>query len=149
MLASVQGGLTGPSIQRFGERQVVTASLALGVLSYSLVSQAVTGWMIYAGVILGGFAGMAFPTLQAMMSRAAPADAQGELQGAVTSAYSLSAMVGPFLMTQLFSAYADETGVYAPGAPFLASASLILTALVVFYFHTRRRPELTGPVDNS
>ncbi|MEO1101276.1 MAG: MFS transporter, partial [Pseudomonadota bacterium] len=149
MMAGVQGGLTGRAVARFGERRIVRASLLLGIISYGLISQASTGAMIYGGVVLGGFSGMAFPTIQAMMSRKVPPNAQGELQGAVTSAYSLSAIIGPVLMTQLFSSYADNTGLYFPGAPFLAAAVLIAGALLIFTVYARGDPQLAGGVSRS
>lgn len=149
MMAAVQGGLTGRAVARFGETRIICVSLVLGIVSYGFISQASTGAMIYGGVIIGGFAGMAFPTIQAMMSRQAPPNAQGELQGAVTSAYSLSAIIGPVLMTQLFSAYADETGLYFPGAPFLAAALLIGGALLIFTLYARDKPQLVGGVSRS
>lgn len=149
MMAGVQGGLTGRAVARVGERRIVCASLLLGIISYGFISQASTGAMIYGGVVLGGFSGMAFPTIQAMMSRKVPPNAQGELQGAVTSAYSLSAIIGPVLMTQLFSSYADNTGLYFPGAPFLAAAVLIAGALLIFTVYARGDPQLAGGVSRS
>src|SRR5207245_708781 len=49
-----------------------------------------------------------------------PPDAQGELQGAVAGLYSLSSIVGPPLMTQVFGHFsARSAGLYFPGAAFL------------------------------
>ena len=52
-----------------------------------------------------------------------PDDAQGELQGALSSGQSVMAVVSPLLMTQIFGAFAAPgADSYLPGAPFLAAA---------------------------
>jgi DHA1 family tetracycline resistance protein-like MFS transporter len=64
------------------------------------------------------------PALNALLSRQVPASSQGELQGGVAALYSLSSIVGPPLMTQLFRWNGDF-----PGAPFAFSAGLVLLSL--------------------
>jgi DHA1 family tetracycline resistance protein-like MFS transporter len=60
-----------------------------------------------------------------------PANEQGELQGALTSLMSLTSIIGPLLMTNLFSYFTQESApVYFPGAPFLMGA--VLTIVSVF-----------------
>ena len=57
------------------------------------------------------------------LAAARRANAQGELQGAVACLYSLSAILGPPLMTQVFGHFSSPTArVHFPGAPFLAAA---------------------------
>ena len=76
------------------------------------------------GMVIGACTGVAFPAMQQLMTLRVSEDAQGELQGAIASVASLTAIVGPPLMTGVFGAYADAQGVYFPGAPFLLSAML-------------------------
>jgi DHA1 family tetracycline resistance protein-like MFS transporter len=65
--------------------------------------------------------------VNAIASQQAPADAQGELQGAIACLYSLSAIVGPPFMTQIFGYFsAPQAAVRFPGAPFVAAALLTL-----------------------
>ena len=131
LLAIVQGGLTGPFIARVGEPRAAMFSFIVGVGVYLGLGFASSGPMIYAMIVLGAFSGFAFPAIQAMMTARTPADAQGELQGAVASLFSLSAIIGPILMTQLFSAYTNEIGIYFPGAGFIASAIIIVIAIII------------------
>ena len=78
---------------------------------------------------LGGFAG---PSLQGIMTGQVPSNAQGELQGALTSVISVTSIIGPPLMTNMFAWFTDGTvGVHFPGAPFLLSAVLIVIAIVL------------------
>jgi DHA1 family tetracycline resistance protein-like MFS transporter len=68
-----------------------------------------------------------------------PANEQGQLQGALTSLMSLTAIVGPPLMTNLFAFFtSDSAPVYFPGAPFLAGAVLTVFS-VIFAVRTLTR----------
>jgi DHA1 family tetracycline resistance protein-like MFS transporter len=62
------------------------------------------------------------------MSRAADDDAQGELQGVISSTAALAVIVSPMLMTFVFSTFAATL----PGAPFLVAAGLTATCLAIF-----------------
>ena len=66
------------------------------------------------------------------LARAAPDDEQGEFQGGMTGLISLTAIIGPFLMTNLFSYFTSEsTYFYFPGAPFMLGAVLSIFGLVI------------------
>ena len=78
------------------------------------------------------------PTTNSLMSHRINPDAQGELQGAVASLFALSAIIGPPLMTHLFSRFsAPESNPYVPGAAFFAATVLALGCLIVFWISTR------------
>jgi DHA1 family tetracycline resistance protein-like MFS transporter len=74
---------------------------------------------------------MCFPAMQQLMSPCVAEDAQGELQGAIASTISLTAIIGPTLMTGVFAAYADARGPFFPGAPFVVAAGLMAGAVTV------------------
>jgi MFS transporter, DHA1 family, tetracycline resistance protein len=65
-------------------------------------------------------------------------DAQGELQGAIGSVVSLTSIIGPPAMTGVFGAYADSTGLYFPGAPYMLAA-MLMTIAVAMLWQTLRR----------
>ncbi len=136
LLAVVQGGLTGPVIKRIGEVNATLISVAGGVTAYLVLAFAATPFLLYAGILIGSIGGFGFPAMQAIMSKATPEDAQGELQGAVMSSFSLTAIIGPIAMTQLFYRFTnvDDTASapYLPGAPFILSAVLMVFCLAVF-----------------
>jgi DHA1 family tetracycline resistance protein-like MFS transporter len=72
--------------------------------------------------------------LQGIISSHVPANEQGELQGALTSLISATAIVGPPLMTNLFSFFSrDGAPLYFPGAPFIAGALFFLFSTVITF----------------
>jgi DHA1 family tetracycline resistance protein-like MFS transporter len=94
------------------------------------------------GVSLSTFIfALAYPSMNAIASRQTPANAQGELQGAVACLYSLSAILGPPLMTQIFGYFSSGTAwVHFPGAPFVAAAALTLGSAALLVRALRLSP---------
>lgn len=143
--ALVQGGVTRIIIPKIGEPAAALAGLAIAAFAYAAYGLSTEGWMIYAIIPIGAFAGLTLPALQGIMSRTAPANAQGELQGAIASIAGLSMIIGPYMMTQLFAAFVkpgapfsvgdvvilpEGAPFYLPGAPFLLASILTLLAIV-------------------
>jgi MFS transporter, DHA1 family, tetracycline resistance protein len=94
--------------------------------------------MMFALLATWFFAAIVMPTTNALMSHRISPDSQGELQGAVASLFSLSAIIGPPIMTHLFARFtAPESTVHVPGAAFLAAAVLALGCLLIFWRSTR------------
>jgi DHA1 family tetracycline resistance protein-like MFS transporter len=84
------------------------------------------------------FAAIVMPVTNALMSHRVEPDAQGELQGAVASLSSLSTIVGPPIMSQLFGHFsAPNASVHLPGAAFLAAAVFSTMALGIYWLATR------------
>ena len=80
---------------------------------------------------LGGIAG---PALQATISGHVPPNAQGELQGILTSLMSVTSIIGPLLMTNLFYYFTKPSApVHFSGAPFFVGAVLMLLSAVFAY----------------
>jgi DHA1 family tetracycline resistance protein-like MFS transporter len=91
---------------------------------------------------LGGISG---PALQGIISTQVPPNAQGELQGALTSLMSACAVVGPPIMTNLFAYFTHgDAPIYFPGAPFLFGALLTLVG-VAFAMRTLGKHLPTPP----
>lgn len=132
--AVVQGGLTRLVIPAIGERRAAFLGLFIAVIAYAAYGLSTQGWMIYAIIPFGALAGLSGPALQGIMSRTVPANAQGELQGAMGSITGVSMIIGPLLMTQVFAFFSAEgTPFYLPGAPFLLAACLTVVALIRLY----------------
>jgi DHA1 family tetracycline resistance protein-like MFS transporter len=132
MVAIVQGGLIRVINPKLGPKRSVYTGLVFYGLGFLLFAFASSGWMMFAFLIpycLGGIAG---PALQGIMSGQVPANEQGELQGALTSLMSLSSIIGPLLMTNLFSYFTKNNGpVYFPGAAFLMGALLTSFSVIM------------------
>lgn len=125
-------------VPRLGERRTALIGIASGTVGYVGFGLATAGWMMFALLATWFFAAIVMPTTNALMSHLISPDAQGELQGAVASLFSLSAIIGPPLMTHLFARFtAPESTVHLPGAAFLAAAVLALGCLLIFWLSTR------------
>ena len=89
-------------------------------------------WMMYVVIAIGALQGFVTPSIHSIMSGQVPANAQGELQGAIGSMSGLVAIISPPFMTEIFAYFSsDEAVVHFPGAPFFSSAILTLLALVL------------------
>ena len=131
VIGLVQGGLIRLVIPKIGQKNSVYAGLTLYVAGFVLFAFASKGWMMFAFMIPYGLGGIAGPALQGIMSTQVPPNEQGELQGGLTSMMSVTSIIGPLLMTGLFSHYtAKGPEVYFPGAPLIAGA--ILTVFSIF-----------------
>jgi MFS transporter, DHA1 family, tetracycline resistance protein len=134
VMAVSQSMLTRVAIPRLGERHAALIGLLGGACVYCCYAFATQSWMLYVGILTWMIGALTWPSLNAMMSQRVPATAQGELQGGVASLSSLSAILGPPLMTQLFGHFTSATAaVKFPGAPFLAAALLALTGAALFW----------------
>ncbi|HAI82652.1 MAG TPA: tetracycline resistance MFS efflux pump, partial [Chitinophagaceae bacterium] len=87
---------------KLGVEKSIYVGLSLFAVGFTLFAFATDGWMMYAFMIPYGLGGIAGPAIQGYISNNIPANEQGELQGALTSLMSATAIVGPPLMTNLF-----------------------------------------------
>jgi len=127
MVGLVQGGLIRWVIPKFGAEKTLYIGLLLSSLGLLLFAFASNGAWMFAFIIPYTLGGIAGPALQSIMSSFAPANEQGELQGAFASLLSATTIFAPPVMTNLF-AYFSKTNapIYFPGAPFLLSSVLVL-----------------------
>lgn len=133
MMAVVQAGLTRVMVPKLGEHMAVLVGLVTGGLGYVLYALVWQGWMVYPAMVIGMFGGLTFPSLNALMSQRIPPSSQGELQGAIASLFSLTAIIGPVLMTQLFGYFTSTAApIQFPSAAFLCAAVLVLLSIALF-----------------
>src|SRR5262245_45764365 len=107
--------------------------LAVSAVVTTLYGVVPQGWMIYPIMVLAIFGWtIAQPAVQALMSRAVPADEQGLLQGALASMLNLTSIFGPPIWTGLFGYFVSPAApVIVPGAAFFAASLVFLGALVL------------------
>lgn len=134
LVAGVQAGLIRVITPKIGNEKSIYFGLILYAAGMLLFAFATQSWMMFVFLIpycLGGIAG---PALQAVMSGQVPPNAQGELQGALTSLMSATSVVGPIVMTGLFAYFTSaQAPVLFPGAPFLLGAILMLASSLLAY----------------
>jgi MFS family permease len=128
MMALVQGGIIGPLVKTFGEKNLVIAGeLILGVSVFAMGFSETPSFLI---VCLSGMAlgySLVNPCLNAITSKAAGTQNQGAVLGIYQSAGGLARVVGP-----LVAGYAYDQGVSLPFI--IAGASLWISALIAARF---------------
>ncbi len=142
LVAIVQAGLIRVVNPKLGNERSIYIGLSLYGLGMLLFAFATEGWMMFAFLIpycLGGISG---PALQATISSHVPANEQGELQGALTSLMSLTFVIGPFIMSNLFYFFTkDNAPMHFPGAPFLLGAVLFVFSAIVAWLVLKKEKQ--------
>ncbi len=132
MTGIVQGGLTRVIIPKIGSKKSLIFGLGVYSVGFVLFAFATEGWMMFAFMVPFALGGLAGPALQGIISNQVPANEQGELQGSLTSLIAVTSIIGPLLMTNLFSWFTSEQApVQFAGAPFLMGAVLCLFSLLL------------------
>jgi DHA1 family tetracycline resistance protein-like MFS transporter len=142
LVGGVQAGLTRVINPRIGNEKSIYLGLFLYSIGLILFAFATQGWMMFAFLVpycLGGIAG---PALQSIMAGHVPSNQQGELQGALTSLMSVTAIIGPLIMNNLFWFFTSKNApVHFPGVSFLLGAVFMLLSIYISWrvlSHERR-----------
>jgi DHA1 family tetracycline resistance protein-like MFS transporter len=134
LVSLVQGVLVRFVNPKIGNEKSVYVGLGLYTIGLVLFGLASQSWMMFAFLIpycLGGISG---PGLQAIISGSVPANEQGELQGSLTSIISITSIIGPLVMSNLFAFFTGPIApFYFPGAPFMLAALLMLLSCLFAY----------------
>jgi len=153
LVAAVQGGLIRVLNPKLGNEKSVYIGLMLYAIGMFLFAFATQGWMMFAFLLpycLGGIAG---PALQSIIAGHVPANEQGELQGGLTGLMSLTSIIGPFIMTNLFYFFTKNNApVHFPGVSFLLGGLLMMSSAVLAYTvlkHEKTVVELSNAVNKT
>jgi DHA1 family tetracycline resistance protein-like MFS transporter len=132
VMAFTQGFLTGKIVPKIGEYRAIMLGVASGITGLLILAFATQSWMAYVAMAVSMLQGLAYPSMNAIMSKQVPPNQQGELQGGVASMMSLSTIIGPLLMTQTLGRFsAPGAPIYFPGAAFLLAAILASCSLAI------------------
>lgn len=135
LVGAVQAGLTRIITPRIGNNKSIYLGLLLYTAGLVLFAFATKGWMMFAFLVpycLGGIAG---PSLQAILAEHVPPSQQGELQGALTSLMSLTTIIGPLIMNNIFEYFTrPQAPFYFPGLFFLLGAFFMLFSLLIAWY---------------
>lgn len=133
LMTIVQGGLVGPISKKFGNAKTSFIGLFAMLFTMVVISFIEQKWALYALMPVMAFGGLSTVGVRTIMSTQVPDDAQGELQGAITSSISIVAFISPLMMTQIFGYFTSKDAyIYLPGAAFLAAACFVIIALTLF-----------------
>ncbi|HET6996357.1 MAG TPA: TCR/Tet family MFS transporter [Chitinophagaceae bacterium] len=132
LVGAVQAGLTRVINPKLGNEKSIYLGLWLYTVGLVLFAFATESWMMFAFLIpycLGGIAG---PSLQAVLAQHVPPNEQGELQGSLTSLMSLTTILGPLIMNNLFKYFTTKSApVQFPGVSFLLGAVFMLSSIII------------------
>jgi DHA1 family tetracycline resistance protein-like MFS transporter len=141
LVGIVQGVLIRYVNPKLGNEKSVYIGISLYALGLTLFAFATASWMMFVFLIPYCFGGIAGPALQSLISVHVPKNEQGELQGSLTSIMSVTSIVGPLMMTGLFSYFTNpKHAIYFPGASFLLGAILMLISAIVAYSVLKGEP---------
>jgi MFS transporter, DHA1 family, tetracycline resistance protein len=147
LVGLVQAGLTRILNPRLGNKRSIYLGLSLYTMGLVLFAFATESWMMFAFLVpycLGGIAG---PALQSILAGHVPPNEQGALQGALTSLMSLTTIIGPLIMNNLFSYFTgDKAPFHFPGVSFLLAAVLMLASVWVAWNSLRHEKPVYKPL---
>jgi DHA1 family tetracycline resistance protein-like MFS transporter len=140
LISIVQGGIIRWAIPKFGQIK----SIYIGILFYTVglicFSIANVSWVMYAALVPYCLGGLCGPAIQGLISNQIPNNEQGEIQGVFTSLMSISAIISPLIMTNLFYFFSKpDAPIYFPGASFILSALLCIIAAFIIYRSLRSK----------
>lgn len=128
----VQGGLTRFLIPKLGQNKSIYLGLFLHLFGHIMFALSTDGWMMYLYTLPFTFGGFAMAAIQGLISNQVPKNEQGEMQGALTSLISLTAIFGPLLMTNLFYQFTKPHAIiYLPNIPFITGALLTVISILI------------------
>ncbi len=144
LVAFVQGFLIGKATKRFGEKKVIVFGFLFWTLGMFLFSISTEPWMLYVFLIPYALGGVAGPTVQGVISNQVSEKEQGNLQGAITSLVSLTAILGQLIFAPVFYYFIrPETSIYFPGSSFALAAIFLFIAFLLAYV-AMRNMEVVG-----
>ncbi|MEQ8624185.1 MAG: TCR/Tet family MFS transporter [Vicingaceae bacterium] len=134
IVAIVQGLMVKHTVRWWGEQKTIFIGYVSWILGLLLFAFATEGWMLFVFILPYCFGGIATPTLQGTVSNQFKDNEQGQLQGAMTSLVSLTAIFGPLMMTGAFYFFTQESAPFQfPGAPFALGAIFIIISFGITF----------------
>ena len=132
LIGLVQGVLIRYINPKLGDKKSVYYGIALYAIGLILFAFSTASWMMFAFLIPYCLGGLAGPSLQSTLAGLLPPNVQGELQGALTSLMSLTAIVGPLIMNNLFAFFTrPDSTIHFPGIAFFLGSLSMLSSLII------------------
>lgn len=139
--AVFQGGLAGPAVKRFGEQRTALIGLISAVVACAGYGLAPGLLVVVILMVVHGPEGFVHPMLTAIMSKAVPEDAQGELQGGISSIMNVAMLAGTVFFAHVFGYFMRPTApVVTPDMALFVAAAILALALAMFLRVTRAMP---------
>ena len=128
----VQAGLVGRMVRWFGERRAMLVGFSAGAVANTIFGLASTTALYAIGIPFSSFFGLAYPSLQGLMTRRVGPEEHGRLQGAIASLGGFAGVMAPMLFTGVFAfCIAPGRSPWLVGTPYFLAAALLLSAMLV------------------
>lgn len=129
VMAGFQGGLSGPAVKHFGEVRTAMIGLVCAIIAATGYGLAGSLAMVVVLMFIHGPEGFVHPMLTALMSKAVPENAQGELQGGISAMTNIAMLLGTVFFAQVFGYFMSPAAPFqSPDVPYyIAGAGLGLT----------------------
>jgi DHA1 family tetracycline resistance protein-like MFS transporter len=145
LVGGVQVGLTRVLNPKLGDAKSIYLGLGLYTVGLGLFGFATSTWMMFAILVPYCLGGVAGPAMQSILAGHVAANEQGELQGALTSIMSLTTVLGPLLMNDLFTFFTSEKAPFQfPGVSFFLGAIFMLFSLIIVWYVLNRDKKLSA-----
>jgi len=148
LMALSQILIVGRVVRRFGERHSAEIGIGFamaGFIAYALIGD---GRLVFLFLAVTAMQSLVMPSMNGLMSRRVPANAQGELQDFSGSIQALGAIAAPLLYNPALAWFTGPDAPFRfPGIPFVLATVAALIALATL-FVMRRPPQIppaTGP----
>jgi DHA1 family tetracycline resistance protein-like MFS transporter len=125
--AVAQAFIAGPLTKRWGERIAILIGVITDAIASVLIAFANRGWMPFALLPLFCLGAIGLPALQSLLAKQVDAQSQGKLQGVLASLLSLTSIVGPVVISDVYFA----TRASFPGLVWVAGAALYIFTLPI------------------
>lgn len=134
LVGAVQVGLTRVLNPKIGDEKSIYLGLILYTIGLVLFAFASSTWMMFVFLIPYCMGGVAGPALQSTLAGHVAQNQQGQLQGALTSLMSLTTVIGPLIMNNLFTFFTSPKAPFQfPGVSFLLGAIFMLFSLLIVW----------------
>ncbi len=144
-IAIVQGLLIRFILKALGEENTVLYAIVFSGFAFIALAFITNGVVAMILTPLTALGAVGTPAMQGFMSRVVPDDAQGELQGVLTSAQGVATIISPIMMTGAFAFFTGPSApVYLPGAAFLVALALMVVNVTIFVNHSRQKAVASG-----
>jgi DHA1 family tetracycline resistance protein-like MFS transporter len=138
--AIFQGVLAGPAVKMWGESRTALfglVSACIAAIGYGFAPGLLVVVMLF---IIHGPEGFVHPMLTAMMSKETPENAQGELQGGISSIMAVTMLLGTVFFAQIFGYFLQPSAsIMSPDMAFFVAGSVLVVTLSLFVA-VRRAP---------
>ena len=132
LTGTVQATVIKRLVPRLGEARSVLLGLSISAVAFLGYGMASQGWMLYAVMGVGVFAGIAGPALQSYITKHVPANEQGAVQGVYSGLQSLASIPGPLLGGWSFGwAVGKGQPEWLVGTPFFLGSFITLLAMLL------------------